>query len=183
MVVMHRAALTWVLALATAGVTACGGQLGPGPLGNMAPRARLSSPLYAPINELVAFDASASFDPDGTVVEYTFSFSDGSQQVTQSTPEVTHVFPTAGAYEVAVVIRDNGGQLARVTQLVVVRSDPPPCLQPSDCAFGTECRDRLCYATGTGAGLGVADCKIDNECNTGFTCRAGLCLSVQTGVR
>lgn len=150
-------------------------------IGNMAPRARLAAPLSAPVSESVTFDASTSFDPDGNVVEYTFSFSDGSQPVTQASPQVTHIFPSTGAYEVAVVVRDDGGLLARATQLVIVRTDSAACSESSDCALGTECREHLCYATGASAATDVADCNIDSECGTGFTCRAGLCLSVQTG--
>ena len=149
-------------------------------IGNMAPRARLAAPLSAPVNYLVTFDASTSFDPDGNVVEYTFSFSDGSQPVTQTTPTVSHAFPSAGAYEVAVVVRDDGGLLARATQLVIVRTDSPACSESTDCALGTECREHLCYATGASAATDVADCNVDSECGTGFTCRAGLCLSAQT---
>lgn len=152
-------------------------------MGNLAPRARLSAPLNAPVSESVLFDASASFDPDGTVVEYTFSFSDDPQQVTQTTPEINHTFAQAGAYEVAVVVRDAHGLLARATQLVVVRADAPTCVVSSDCSLGTECRERLCYAVGAGTGTGLADCKADTECTSGSICRAGLCLSVQDHAR
>jgi hypothetical protein len=166
--------------LALAAVSACGGQ---GAVGNLAPRARLSAPLNAPMNETVLFDASSSFDPDGTVVEYTFSFSDDPQPVTQSTPEITHAFAQAGAYEVAVVVRDAQGLLARATQLVVVRADAPTCVASSDCSLGSECREHLCYAVGVGTGTGLADCKIDAECSAGSMCRAGLCLSIQDHAR
>lgn len=149
----------------------------------MAPRARLSAPLSAPIGGPVVFDAGASFDPDGAIVEYTFSFSDGSQQITQAAPEIAHSFAEPGAYEVAVVVRDDGGLLARATQLVVVRADPSVCVAAADCALGAECRDRLCYAAGASAATGVADCNVDAECGSGFTCRAGLCLSAQLGTR
>ncbi len=162
------------VAVATA---ACGGTQAASQLGNGAPRARLSAPLYAPLGQPVVFDAGSSFDPDGTITEYTFSFSDGSNQVTLPTPEAMHVFTQTGAYEVAVVVRDDAGTLARATQLVVVRSDATPCQGPSTCALGADCRGGLCYVTGAGAGSGIADCKADSECGTGLSCRAGLCLT------
>jgi hypothetical protein len=149
----------------------------------MPPRARLSAPLNVPVNESITLDATASFDPDGSILEYTFSFSDGSAPVTQSTPEIAHVFSQAGAYEVAVVVRDDGGLLARATQLVVVRSDAPSCSNTSDCSLGAECREHLCYSMSPLAGTGAADCNADTDCNSGFTCRAGLCLSAQTATR
>jgi hypothetical protein len=161
------------------GLMACGGQATPSPLANGSPRARLAAPLYAPIGEPVTFDANASYDPDGAVVEYTFLFADGSREVSLAVGETQHTFQQPGAYEVAVVVRDDGGLLARATQLVVVRSDPPACSASSDCSLGNECRAdlHLCYATGPGAGSGDAECQTDGACGTGFTCRAGICLT------
>jgi hypothetical protein len=158
---------------------ACGGQSTPAPLANGSPRARLAAPLYAPIGEPVTFDANASYDPDGAVVEYTFSFSDGTRQVTLPVGEAQHTFQQPGAYEVAVVVRDDGGLLSRATQLVVVRTDPPQCAAASDCSLGAECRAdvHLCYANGPGAGFGEAECQTDAACGTGLSCRSGLCLA------
>jgi hypothetical protein len=165
-----------IIALTTAlALVACGN---PEDLGtNAPPRARLSAPLNAPVNADVTFDASSSFDPDGTVREFTFSFSDGSQPVTLTTPSISHRFAEEGAYEVAVIVKDNAGALTRATQLVLVRSDATACQATSDCSLGADCREHLCYVTGAGSGMGLADCKDDTECGTGAKCRAGLCLS------
>jgi hypothetical protein len=157
--------------------TACGGPPSSASLHNVVPRARLAAPLYAPVGEAVVFDAGDSFDPDGAVLDYTFSFGDGSRQVTSSLPEVAHAFEQPGAYEVAVIVRDDGGQLGRATQLVVVRTDPPLCDASSECSLGAECRLSRCYATGSGPGSPVADCLADGDCGGGFSCRAGLCLT------
>jgi hypothetical protein len=156
---------------------ACGGQLPAAPVANALPRARLAGPLLAPLGVKVVFDAADSFDPDGRVLEYTFSFSDGSRPVSQSTPDIEHVFAQSGAYEVVVVVRDDAGQLAGARQLVVVRTDPPACGGASECQLGAECRDSLCYTTEAGPGAGVVDCQIDADCGAGLLCRAGLCLS------
>lgn len=161
----------------TVGLVACGDPTGATTLGNAAPRARLAAPLNAPVGRPITFDASASFDPDGTVREYTFSFSDDSRPVTLTTPESMHVFTQPGAYEVAVVVRDEHGALSRATQLVLVREDPPACQVTSECSLGAECRESLCYVTGFGSSTGIADCKSDAECDSGLKCRAGLCLS------
>lgn len=158
-------------------LVACGGQLPASPVANAAPRARLAGPLLAPLGVKVVFDAADSFDPDGRVLEYTFSFSDGARPVTQSTPDVEHVFEQPGAYEVVVVVRDDTGQLAGARQLVVVRTDPPLCTATPDCQLGAECRFSLCYTTETGPGAGVVDCQADPDCGTGLLCRAGLCLT------
>lgn len=146
-------------------------------LHNARPRARLQAPLHAPVGVPVVIDAGHSFDPDGTVVEYTFVISDGSPSITLPTPELTHVFAEPGAYEVAVVVQDDGGLLARVNQLVVVRSDPPFCEVSADCQIGEECRDGLCYASSDLRADASAECASDTDCGQGWTCRAGICLS------
>lgn len=176
---MFRTLAIAALAAALApGLTACGGASGEmSVLHNARPRARLVAPLVAPVGVPVVVDASHSFDPDGTVVEYTFVFSDGSSSVTLPTPELTHVFTEPGAYEVAVVVRDDGGLLARVNQLVVVRADPLACEENSDCGLGEECRDGLCYASSDLRSDASAECAADPDCGTGWTCRAGICLS------
>lgn len=165
---------------------ACGGGTNGFAVGNAPPRARLSAPVYAPLGQPVVFDAAASFDPDGTVLEYTFTFSDGARQVTLPTPEIVHTFEQPGAYDVAVVVRDDGGQLTRATQLVVVISDVATCETAADCSLGAECRcsgldcetaPKLCYETGAGLGLGAAECAVDIDCGAGLVCRAGLCLT------
>ena len=47
---------------------------------NVAPRARFSSPVWVQAGEEAHFDASESFDPDGTIVAYRFLFGDGSPE-------------------------------------------------------------------------------------------------------
>lgn len=56
----------------------------------------------------VAFDASRSTDPDGTVASYRWTFGDGSSAVT-STPSTTHTYPSPGTYTASVVAVDNHG--------------------------------------------------------------------------
>lgn len=166
--------------LLSAGLTACGGGQpapgGPVPAANARPRALLAAPVYAPVGESVVFDASGSFDPDGAVVEYSFVFSDGTRSVTLATPEIAHVFTETGAYEVAVIVRDDGGLLARATQLVVVRADPLRCDANPDCELGAECRETLCYGSSDLRSDAGAECAGDADCGGGF-CRAGICLS------
>jgi hypothetical protein len=168
-------------------VAACGGQQSPDSLRNVPPRARLAAPVYAPVGEAVVIDASASFDPDGTVVEYTFLFSDESNgrpggRLTLGTPEISHEFTNPGVYEIAVVVRDDAGQLGRATQMVIVRTDPPSCTDASSCSLDAQCQFGLCYSTGSRPGPGVAECAADRDCgDKGSTCRSGLCLGLGAG--
>lgn len=64
-------------------------------------------PTYPSIGELVAFDASFSFDFDGTVVSYQWNFSDGTP--TLSGKIVTHYFSANGVYAVKLTATDNDG--------------------------------------------------------------------------
>ena len=62
-----------------------------------------SSPL---VNETITFDASASYDPDGTVVSYAWDFGDGT---TSTGITATHSYATEGSYTVTLQVTDNDG--------------------------------------------------------------------------
>lgn len=55
--------------------------------------------------EEVMFNASASYDPDGTVAEYLWDFGDGNWRST-SLATVTHTFSAPGQYTVTLVVKD-----------------------------------------------------------------------------
>jgi hypothetical protein len=65
----------------------------------------------------VRFDASASYDPDGSIVAYSWQFGDGT---TGSGESVLHVFPSAGTYTVRLTVRDGEGAQATATRLVTL---------------------------------------------------------------
>ncbi len=54
----------------------------------------------------VAFDATQSSDPDGTVVAYAWAFGDGTTGTGRSP---THIYPRAGTYTVGLTVTDNDG--------------------------------------------------------------------------
>jgi len=60
------------------------------------------------VDEMALFDASASHDPDGTVVEYLWDFVDGSWTST-SLSTTHHFYGAEGAYVVTLVVKDNEG--------------------------------------------------------------------------
>ncbi len=74
--------------------------------------------------EWIRFDASASYDLDGTITGYTWSFGDG----TSSTGVAAwHRFMTAGTYLVTLTVTDNGGAQDAVSQSILVGAqDIPP---------------------------------------------------------
>lgn len=64
------------------------------------------SPSYPAVGEVVTFDASSSYDPDGTIVEYRWDFGDGNV-ITTTTPTVTHTYSSWGPYKVTLTVVDN----------------------------------------------------------------------------
>ena len=65
------------------------------------------------------FDGSGSSDPDGSVVNWSWSFGDGG---TGSGQNVDHVYAAPGTYQVTLTVLDNLGATASVTNPVVISS-------------------------------------------------------------
>ena len=59
--------------------------------------------------QVSSFDASASTDPDGTIVSYAWDFGDGSPAATTTTPLTSHTYAAAGTYTVTVTETDDAG--------------------------------------------------------------------------
>lgn len=68
------------------------------------------------------FDASASYDPDGSIVSYSWSFGDGNMGSGATT---SHTFAAAGSYSVILTITDNGAATGTDTQRVTVNEPAP----------------------------------------------------------
>ncbi|MEM2440093.1 MAG: S8 family serine peptidase [Candidatus Bathyarchaeia archaeon] len=65
------------------------------------------SPSDPYVGEVVTFNASASYDPDGTIVDYFWDFGDGT--VGHGTAVVTHVYAEGGTFTVSCTAIDNEG--------------------------------------------------------------------------
>jgi PKD repeat protein len=106
-------------------------------LPNTAPLARLNASIDSgtvPLN--VSFDGSASVDPDviDNISSYTFNFGDGSDDVTQSSPAITHAFTNAGLYPVKLVVKDSRGKVSSNTDqhlIEVTQATPTPTPTPT----------------------------------------------------
>ncbi len=97
-------------------------------LPNTPPLARLgSSAESGNVPLTVAFDGSASVDPDAidTVASYTFNFGDGSDDVTQSSPSVNHTFTAQGLYPVKLVVSDSRGKVSSNTAQLLITAQSP----------------------------------------------------------
>jgi len=94
------------------------------PTANRPPVARFTfSPASPEVGATVRFDASGSYDPDGTVVQYIWNFGDGA---TGTGKIVTHAYGAPGAYTVRLTVRDDDGAADTGTATVTVRSAPGP---------------------------------------------------------
>ncbi len=103
-----------------------------GTSGNQAPTiAFIFSPSNPGVGLWVQFDASASFDSDGTISSYAWTFGDGTTGTGAST---WHRFMSSGTYSVKLTATDNDGASASVTEQVNVG---PTNLQPM-AAFTTD---------------------------------------------
>lgn len=91
---------------------------------NQSPLAEFSfSPTDTQEGEPVFFDASASEDPDGEIVDYDWNFGDGAGG---SGREVSHTFPQARSYQVRLTVTDNQGATHTAFQTVDIGDNQPP---------------------------------------------------------
>lgn len=91
---------------------------------NQPPQARftMSATLVKP-GETVAFDATASTDPDGAIRAYEWHFGDGS---TGQDATITHAYDETGAHTVRLVVEDDRGTHNETRGSVIVRTENAP---------------------------------------------------------
>ena len=72
----------------------------------------------------VAFDGSASSDPDGSIASYAWTFGDGGSA---TGPTTSHTYQSAGTYTARLTVTDNQGATGTTTLAITVslRSDAP----------------------------------------------------------
>lgn len=75
--------------------------------------------------ESVTFDASASFNPDGSIINYTWNFDDGNVTAAKS-PLITHMYTTSDDYNVTLTVTDEFGLTNSTSAIVTVLQDDTP---------------------------------------------------------
>lgn len=80
------------------------------------------NPQNPTVGDSVFFDGSASFDPDGFIVEFQWSFGDGFAVF--GSRLVSHLYSFPGNYTVTLTVRDDDGAVGNAFALVNVRSRP-----------------------------------------------------------
>ena len=82
---------------------------------------------FSPISGLVPFevdfDASASYDPDGTIVHYQWDFGDGASG---QGVNPRHTYTSVGEYSIVLTVTDNDGLSDSETKSVIVKTLYPP---------------------------------------------------------
>jgi len=73
------------------------------------------SPLDPQANQTVTFNASGSSDPDGTIIDYFWSFGDGT---TGTGITATHAYVLDGTYTVILTITDNDAYIETATKAI-----------------------------------------------------------------
>ena len=81
-----------------------------------------SMPSSAPTGTAITFEGTASYDPDGTVVSYSWAFGDGA---TGTGSVATHSYSPAKTYTVTLTVTDNGGVTGSTTAQVTITDRPP----------------------------------------------------------
>jgi YD repeat-containing protein len=97
-------------------------------INNQPPTASFTiTPESAIKNEAIAFNGSASKDPDGTISKYEWDFDgNGTYEASSgSSPTTTHTYATPGNYSVGLKVTDNGGKTATTTRPITVSSGEP----------------------------------------------------------
>jgi len=82
------------------------------------------NPTYPEANQIVTFNASASYDPDGSIVSYTWDFGDGTPLVTENDPITYHTYTSYGDYTVKLTVTDNDGLTGQTETTIHVSQHP-----------------------------------------------------------
>ncbi len=89
---------------------------------NAPPTANFTTTPEALAETNVGFNASSSSDPDGTVVQYSWDFGDGT---TGAGIAPSHIYTKAANYTVTLKAYDNNGALATLARKITVGAQPP----------------------------------------------------------
>jgi PKD repeat protein len=76
-------------------------------------------PTTQATNRPVTFNASGSYDPDGSIANYTWTFGDGNITVA-SVATITHVYSTVGNYTVTLQVKDSQGLSNSTSRIVQI---------------------------------------------------------------
>ena len=113
--------------------------------GDMAPMINLNAPLSGGVGSSILFDASGSFDSDGSIAMYKFDFGNGDiyQESASSAADgafdgiYAYQFEQPGNYQVSVTVVDNSGNTNTITQNINIENQAPNNLTGINYVNGT----------------------------------------------
>ena len=77
------------------------------------------TPTYPVVNQTITFNASLSYDSDGTITNYEWDFGDGN--ITNTTgPITTYSYVSAGTYNVNLTVTDDDGATNSTTKTITI---------------------------------------------------------------
>jgi len=83
------------------------------------------SATTVPTGTIITFNASTSYDPDGSIVSYFWNFGDGTNTTGMT---VNHAYANNGNYTVTLTVKDNDGASASASSTKTVLNRPPVAL-------------------------------------------------------
>jgi len=87
------------------------------------PVALIEAPNFAQEGDSVLFDGSKSYDPDGEIVDYKWTFGD---EDGFSGETVEYIFSSKGSYNVILEVTDNDGLTSKTTFMISIDYKPRP---------------------------------------------------------
>ena len=111
---------------------------------------------------VVDFDASDSYDSDGTIMDYFWDFGDGNSGVGLTEQ---NTFNSAGDYTVTLTVVDNDGGSSTKTMIISVVNPSGGCASPSNLALGGSASQSSTYSNGVASLANDGDTVGDNPHN------------------
>jgi hypothetical protein len=99
-----------------------------------------AQPRSVAIGQAVAFDGSASSDPDGSIASYRWDFGDGAQA---QGARASHAYASAGAFVARLTVTDNAGATASATLTISVADTAAPAIAITSAVFTPTVSDNV----------------------------------------
>jgi len=84
------------------------------------------SPENPSHGQIISFDASTSYDPDGTITWYQWDWNnDGVYEENLPNPTTTHLWTNMGSYPIKLQVTDDDGAVDTITKTITITNQPP----------------------------------------------------------
>ena len=94
---------------------------------NQDPVAEANGPYSGDVGQSISFSSSGSYDPDGSISSYHWTFGDGGSS---NNANPSHSYSSSGTYDVQLIVTDNDGATDTDSTTASISSSPPPNQDP-----------------------------------------------------